>query len=162
MIPLVEFPELIEHYAPHFAGVFSEAAFVQFKRYISGLIVSENKTVEAINRLMVHESRSQSSLNRLLTRSPFSVEKLNEARLNLLDSVPGMQMKPRGVLSIDDTLLSHYGRKFEQIAYLFDAAEGRYTWAHNLVTLHYSDEETDYPLLFQLWKPADLANNLSN
>ncbi len=29
-------------------------------------------------------------------------------------------------------------------------------WAHNLVTLHYSDDDTDYPALFQLWKPVDL------
>jgi SRSO17 transposase len=137
MIPLVEFPELVEHYAPHFASIFSEAAVIEFKRYISGLVVSENKTVEGINRLFVHESRNQSSLNRLLTRSPFSVDELNQARLRVLDSVPGTQMKPRGVLSIDDTLLTHYGRKFEQIAYLYDHAEQRYTWAHNLVTLHY-------------------------
>jgi hypothetical protein len=156
MIPLVEFPELVEHYAPHFAGIFSEPAFIEFKRYISGLIVSENKTVEGINRLFVHESRSQSSLNRLLTRSPFSVNELNQARLRLLDSLPGTRMKPRGVLSIDDTLLTHYGRKFEQIAYLYDHAEQRYTWAHNLVTLHYSDDQTDYPVLFELWKPVNL------
>lgn len=156
MIPLVEFPELVEHYAPHFAGIFSEPAFIEFKRYISGLIVSENKTVEGINRLFVHESRNQSSLNRLLTRSPFSVAELNQARLRMLDSVLGSQMKPRGVLSIDDTLLTHYGRKFEQIAYLYDHAEQRYTWAHNLVTLHYSDDQTDYPVLFELWKPVDL------
>ena len=27
-------------------------------------------------------------------------------------------------------------------------------WAHNLVNLHYSDEQTDYPVAFQLWEPA--------
>ena len=32
-----------------------------------------------------------------------------------------------------------------------------YVWAHDLVTLHYSDDATDYPLLFQLWQPADVA-----
>ena len=41
MLPLVEFPQLIEHYALHFETVFSEQAFIQLKRYISGLIVSE-------------------------------------------------------------------------------------------------------------------------
>ena len=46
MIPLVEFPELVEHYAPFFVDVFSAEAFIEFKRYISGLLVSENKTVE--------------------------------------------------------------------------------------------------------------------
>jgi hypothetical protein len=157
MVPLVAFPEIVEHYAPYFAEVFSAEALIQFKRYISGLIVSENKTVEGINRLFVHESRNQSSLNRLLTVSPFGRVGLNQARLAMLDSVPGTRLKPKGVLSVDDTLLTHYGDQFEQIAKLYDHSEGRYVWAHNLVTLHYSDEQTDYPLLFELWRPADLA-----
>jgi hypothetical protein len=156
MVPLVEFPELVEHYAPYFREVFSAAAWVEFKRYISGLLVSENKTVEGINRLFVEESRNQSSLNRLLTQSPFLLGALNEARLRMLASVEGTRIKAKGVLGIDDTLLKHYGEHFEYIAYLYDSAEESYAWAHNLVTLHYSDDSTDYPLLFQLWKPADL------
>jgi hypothetical protein len=157
MFPLVEFPELVQHYAPFFNEVFSAQAFIEFQRYISGLIVSENKTVDGINRLVVHESRNQSSLNRLLTESPFSLETLNQKRLDLLASLPGTRMKPQGVFGLDDTLLTHYGQHFEQIAYLFDHVEQRYVWAHNLVTVHYSDDETDYPVLFQLWKPVDLA-----
>ena len=156
MFPLVEFPELVEHYAPFFREVFSAEAFLEFKRYISGLIVSENKTVEGINRLMVMESRNQSSLNRWLTKSPFTLEALNQARLQVLESQPGTQMKPRGVLSVDDTLLTHYGQEFEYIAKLFDHVSGTYVWAHDLVTLHYSDDDTDYPVLFQLWKPVEL------
>ena len=156
MFPLVEFPELVQHYARYFEKVFSAEAFMQFKRYLSGLIVSENKTIEGINRLLVLESRNQSSLNRWLTESPFSLEALNQARLNVLASLPGTRMKPKGVLSVDDTLLTHYGQGFEQIAKLFDPTTGTYVWAHNLVSLHYSDDLTDYPLLFRLWKPVDL------
>lgn len=156
MFPLVEFPELVQHYAPFFRGVFSAEAFVEFERYISGLIVSENKTVEGINRLFVIESRNQSSLNRLMTASPFTLEALDRARLNVLDSLPGSRMKPKGVLSADDTLLIHYGQDFEQIAKLFDHVTGTYVWAHDLVTIHYSDDDTDYPALFQLWKPVEL------
>lgn len=156
MFPLVEFPELVEHYAPFFDQVFSPEAFIEFKRYISGLIVSENKTVEGINRLFVYESRNQSSLNRMLNNSPYALDTLNQKRLNLMDSLPGTRMKPKGVFSLDDTLLTHYGRCFEQIAYLYDHSQDRHVWAHNLVSLHYSDDDTDYPLLFQLWKPVDL------
>jgi len=156
MLPLVEFPEIVQHYAPHFESVFSAEAYVQFQRYLSGLIVSENKTVDGINRLFVIEKRNQSSLNRLLTESPFSMKALNQARLGLLASLPGTQIKPKGVLSVDDTLLKHYGCHFEYIAYLYDPTEERYVWAHNLVNLHYSDDQTEYPLAFRLWKPADL------
>jgi hypothetical protein len=157
MLPLVEFPELVQHYASHFASVFSPAGLVEFERYISGLIVSENKTVDGINRLCIHESRNQSSLNRWLSESPFTLPDLNQARLAVLASVPGTQLKPQGVLSVDDTLLTHYGHHFEHIAYLFDHVQQTYVWAHNLVTVHYSDDATDYPVRFQLWKPADLA-----
>jgi hypothetical protein len=156
MLPLVEIPELVQHYAPFFKDVFSAEALIEFERYVSGLIVSVNKTVDGINRLFVVESRNQSSLNRLLTESPFSLESLNQARLVLLASLPGTQMKPKGVFSVDDTLLMHYGQDFEQIAKLFDHVSGSYVWAHNLVTIHYSDDETDYPVVFQLWEPVNL------
>jgi hypothetical protein len=73
MFPLAASPELVQYYATFFASVFTEKAFVQFQRHLSGLIVSENKTVAGINRLFVLESRNQSTLNRLLTESPFAV-----------------------------------------------------------------------------------------
>jgi hypothetical protein len=132
MFPLVEFPEIVQCYAPFFETVFSADAFIEFKRYISGLIVSENKTVDGINRLFVVESRNQSSLNRLLTASPFSLEHLSRARLDLLARFPGTRIKPKGVLSVDDTLLTHDGQDFEQIAKLFDHVTQTYVWAHNL------------------------------
>lgn len=155
MFPLVEFPELVQHYAPYFEEVFSAEAFVQFERYVSGLIVSGNKTVDGINRLFVFESRNQSSLNRLLTENPFSLGALGQARLTLLDSLPGTQMKRNGVLSVDNTRLVHYGEHLDQIACLKDPTTGCYVWAHDLVNLHYSDADTDYPVVFQLWKPTD-------
>src|SRR5690606_26573589 len=89
--------------------------------------------------------------------SPFSLAVLNECRLAVLASLPGTQVKAKGVLSVDDTLLTHYGQDFEHIAKLFDHVTGSYVWAHNLVTLHYSDDVTDYPVEFQLWEPVDLA-----
>lgn len=156
MFPLVEFPELVQHYAPYFKEVFSPEAFIEFERYISGLIVSENKTVEGINRLVVVENRNQSSLNRLLTKSPYELKGLNQARLNVMNSLPGTKMKPNGVFSLDDTLLIHYGDDFEKIAKLWDHVSGSYVWAHDLVTIHYSDDETDYPVVFQLWEPVEL------
>ena len=156
MLPLVEFPEIVQHYAAWFESVFSAEALIQFQRYLSGLIVSENKTVEGINRLFVFANRNQSSLNRLLTASPFSKAELNRQRLALLDSLGGTRMKRKGVLSVDDTLLAHYGQHFDEIAFLYDPTDKRYTWAHNLVNLHYSDDQTDYPVNFQLWKPVNL------
>jgi hypothetical protein len=154
MIPLVEIPEIVRHYAPHFQAVFTPEQWVQFQRYLSGLIVSDNKTVDGINRLFVVDLNDQSTLNRFLTEGKWSVEALQRERLQLLASHPATQMKRGGVLSVDDTLLEHFGQEFEAIAYLKDPSRNCYVWAHNLVNLHYSDERTDYPVEFRLWKPA--------
>lgn len=156
MIPLVDLPKIVEHYTPYYGEVFSAEALVEFQRYVSGLLVCENKTVEGINRICVFENRNQSSLNRLLTASPFCLAELGKARLAMMNSVPAMRLKPKGVLSLDDTLLTHQGQHFDEIAYLYDSSQECYRWAHNLVTLHYSDDETDYPVEFELWRPAHL------
>jgi hypothetical protein len=92
-----------------------------------------------------------------LTASPFSSAALNQARLALLQQLPGTRLKAKGVLSIDDTLLTHWGHDFEEIAQLYDPVSESYVWAHDLVTLHYSDDQTAYPVHFQLWRPVDLA-----
>jgi hypothetical protein len=75
------------------------------------------------------EKRNQSSLNRLLTASPFTLERLNDARLEMLAAVPSTCIKAKGVLGVDDTLLPHYGQDFEQIAKLYDSVTGTYVWA---------------------------------
>ena len=69
-------------------------------RYLSGLTISENKTVDGINRLFVIESRHQSNLNHRLTAGLFSEAVLNRQRLALLNSLEGTRVKPKGVVSL--------------------------------------------------------------
>lgn len=160
MIPLIAPLPIVERYASVLEGAMCAADANKMKRYLSGLMVSENKTVEGINKLFILDPMDQSTLNRLLTESDFEVERLNEARLAWLQSCPQTAFKERegckGVLLIDDTQLMHYGAHFEKIAYLYDHVSGSYGWAHSLVNLHYSDDQTDYPVDFRLWEPADL------
>jgi hypothetical protein len=72
----------------------------------------------------------------------------------MLASLPRTQMKPKGVLSVADTLLTHDGKHCEKIAYLYDHTQRCYVWAHNLVNLPYSDDQTDYPVYCRVWEPA--------
>ena len=159
MLPLVSIPEVVQHYSSHFSSLFSEAEYTHFQKYLSGLIVSENKTIEGINRLFVLELKDQSTLNRFLTDSSYEVRALNQKRLELMNADARTQLKGQGhyggVLGLDDTLLIHYGKHFEGIAYLKDHVTNQYVWAHNLVNLHYSDDVVDYPIGFELWRPMD-------
>jgi len=157
MLPLVSIPSIVEHYAPHFESIFSPSEYQHFQKYLSGLLVSDNKTVEGINRLFTSSKQNQSTLNRFLTASDYKASDLNQLRLDLLNTQQATKLKSNGayggVLGLDDTLLTHYGNKFEKIANLKDHVTGQYVWAHNLVNLHYSDDQTDFPTYFQLWEP---------
>lgn len=161
MLPLVQIPEIVSHYSPYFKDLFTEGEYVHFQRYLSGLLVCENKAIDSINRLFVLETKDQSSLNRFLTDSSYTVEALQSKRLAFLNEHPSTCLKangPReGVLSIDNTLLTHYGKHFAHITKLYDHVSDSYVLAHDLVNLHYSDDQTDYPISFKLWIPADLG-----
>ena len=74
---VIQLPCIVEHYAPHFEDLFSADGYVYFKRFISGLLVSDNKTVEGINRLFVTDPRNQSSFNRFMNRQNFDLTALN-------------------------------------------------------------------------------------
>lgn len=160
MIPLIGNLTIVEHYKDVFASVFSPEEFEQFKRYTSGLIISGNKTIESMNRLFIMDVQNQCTLNRFLTDSDFKASELNDKRLKWLQECEQTAFKDaegsKGVLIIDDTLLSHYGNQFEKCAKLYDHVSGTHIWAHNLVNFHYSDDVTDYPVDYKLWEPPDL------
>jgi hypothetical protein len=90
------------------------------------LTVPENRSVYGINRLSVFEGRNQSSLNRLSTASLFSLAALEKARLAGLARLIATCLKPKRLLGVDGTLLTHHGQDFEQIAKLFDPVNARY------------------------------------
>lgn len=160
MIPLTKSLPLVQSYGEAFRSVLTEEEFKQFLRYLSGLITGVNKTVEGINRLFFLDLQDQSTLNRFLSASAFDVQALNRVRLEWLQQCASIrfQNQPgfKGVLVLDDTLLTHYGKHFEKAAVLYDHVNKNYTWAHCLVNFHYSDDRTDYPVDFRLWEPADL------
>lgn len=161
MMVLLDFPSIVKKYAMQFESCFTPEGYLHFKKALSGFIVGDNKTLEAINRMFVQEPRNQSSFNRFFNRQNFDLAQLNDRRLEMLQQLEGTRFKARagkekgGVLSIDNSLLKHYGKHFDNIYYHYDYVHKCYRWAHDLVTLHYSDDQTDYPVYYQLWEPPD-------
>lgn len=155
MMLLVDLPCIVKKYASSFESCFSVEGFEHFKRAISGFIVSENKTLEAINRMFVCHKGDQSCFNKFFNRQNFDLEEVNNKRLEMLQANAGTCFKEKGVLSVDNSLLKHYGKHFDNIYYHYDYVHKCYRWAHDLVTLHYSDDQTDYPVQYQLWEPPD-------
>jgi DDE superfamily endonuclease len=153
---LLKFPQIVEQYAPRFEHLFSPEGYRYFRRYLSGLLVCNNKTLEHINSCFVLEPRNQSSFNRFVTKQRFDLKALNGVRVQMMQDLEVTAFKPSsGVLAVDDSLLSHYGKHFDNIYRLYDHVSEHYTNAHNLVSLHYSDDSTDYSVFNELWLPPN-------
>lgn len=156
---LLSYPSIVERYSTYFEECFSAANLRHFKKAVSGFILSENKTVSGINDLFLVDQRDQSTLNRFFTQQPFDLEQVNEARMGMLQSSGRTRLKPGrdggGVISVDNSLLKHYGKRFDNIYYHYDYVHRCFRWSHDLVSLYYSDDSTDYPLDWVLWAPPD-------
>lgn len=153
MLPIVTFPSVVTRYASKFDPLFANAQQRQhFREYVSGLIVAEQPTVQAINGLFV-EHNDQSALNKFLTQAAWDEQALNTRRVQLeKEALQRAIVSARhGYLVVDDTLAHHVGQQIELIAQLWDHAEHRYSWAHNLVTSFYVNGAHQFPVNFRLW-----------
>ena len=99
-----ELSAAFDGYRKHFGA----PAFRHFQTYVPGLMVSENLTVEGINRIFVNR-KHPSSLNRFMTWSVWDREDVNETRLETLKAEG--DIRGRGWLVIDDTLTWIAGQK---------------------------------------------------
>ena len=145
------FEEAIEPYRPYFGA----PAFEHFKRYLLGLIVSENLTIEGINRIYI-ETKHPSSLNGFLTASIWREDKVNQARIAVLKA--GGALGGKGWLVIDDTFAHKTGEMIEVVGIFWDHTEKRHVLAHNTVAMGFvTPKGKSYPLDFRLHFKEDLC-----
>jgi hypothetical protein len=154
MLPWVALPALVRHDAPWLASVCSPEACAPFQRYIRGVSVSDHQTVEGIHRIVVRDVRNPRSLKRWFTERPCAGEAFHQARRQRLSSLAGTEMQLKGVLSLEETVLTHDGTHVDPSAYGDDHPPGWSGWAHPLVTLPDRDAPTDSPVDFRFWEPG--------
>ena len=84
MPAIVEFPKVVRDAVRDFGDLFScQPQRRHFAEYLTGLMISQNKTITGINSEFV-ETTDQSCLNRFVTAADWGVEELNQRRLDLL------------------------------------------------------------------------------
>ena len=137
---------LLEEFRP----CFSKPQFRNFSTYTLGLIACEGKkNIDTINRCFLN-AKDQSSLNRFLTQSPWNLQKLEDKRLSMSRCLP-VDEGSTGYLLVDDTINRKTGKHMEEAGYHFDSAKGKAVWGHDIVTTHYVNGETEYPVRLSLY-----------
>lgn len=161
MPTITEFPEIIQDVREKFADLFSnEAQRDHFAVYLTGLIVSQNKTVSGITDQFVGVS-DQSCLNRFLNEVDWDVEALNRRRLELLQQSEDTRYHSNGVIAIDNVLIDHDGKLIEDVGWLWDHAEQRSKIAHDyLISNYVCPSGKHYPLEFRRFKKRDQCETM--
>jgi SRSO17 transposase len=131
MPALVAIPPVVEELLVQFGDFFpNEPARRHFAEYLTGLFIAEHKTVSGINREFA-ATTDQSCLNRSLTKARWDVERINQHRLDWLQSDPTTRYRQDGVIAIDNTLIDHAGQLIDDVGWFWDHAEQRQLIAHD-------------------------------
>jgi hypothetical protein len=156
MPTIVDFPTIVQEALTVFGDMFdTEAARRHFAEYLTGLMVAERKTVSGINREFV-VTTDQSCLNRWLTEVEWSVHTLNDRRLAWLQQAPQTRYSLRGVIAIDNTLVTHEGKLIEDVGWFWDHADERHVIAHDYVISNYvCSSGAHYPIEWRRFQKRD-------
>lgn len=151
MLRITKIPLFIENILPRFSSIFNKAQLSHFAEYLTGLIVSKNKTVLAINNSFI-EHRDQSTKNHFLTSANWDEDKFNEERLSIIKETCQKHHIGEGLLIIDDTGIHKSGRKIEGANWFWDHAKHSHSFGHQLVTSQYVTKKFHVPLHYRLYR----------
>jgi len=156
MPAVVAIPQVVEELLVQFGDFFpNEPARCHFAEYLTGLFIAEHKTVSGINREFA-ATTDQSCLNRWLTEAPWDVERINQHRLDWLQSDPTTRYRQDGVIAIDNTLIDHDGKLIDDVGWFWDHAEQRHLIAHDYLFANYIHPSgKHYPLLFRRFRKKE-------
>lgn len=154
MLPVVEFPQMVRDYAPYFQELFNSRQFKHFREYLTGLITCENITITGMNERFL-DRNDQSALNKFLTTAKWDEVELNKLRLELLQQFHETRWSEKGVICIDDVIVHKTGVHIYGVSKLYDHSEGKFVNGQQLVTTHYVDRKTQYPIEYRQYHRKD-------
>jgi len=146
-LPIVCIPPVLNKLLEHYKEFFTKPQFKHFKRLVTGLIVSENKTLQEINDGF--GKTNQSNLNRFVN-SKIDMDRLNSLRIK--QAKQHFLFKKKGALIVDESLLHKTGKKMELAGIHRSGITKKLEWGHMTVNSLYVDsEDNEFPVKTDLY-----------
>ena len=143
MIPVINPLSWIKEFTDNLSLSYHQSRHMS--RYVTGLITSGNKTITGMNSLFVDDLSSK-SMNRFLTEYDWDSDRANTERIRELQKHNETRWSKNGVAIFDDTLIHKTGKLIPHVYKFYDHSEKRFVNGQCIVTLHYADKKTNYPL----------------
>ncbi|MBW6462260.1 MAG: transposase [DPANN group archaeon] len=135
---------------------FYKRSFGLFERYITGLIISDNKTVDGITNQYL-EKTDQSNQNRFLTEYPWLKDDFTDGTKTLL--------KKKKLLNkfcffvVDDSLLKKYGKYISSSGKHYDHSTNTYLFGQQIITSGYVLNNQFYSFMTDIYTKEENCND---
>ena len=139
-IPIIETPKELRKSLEDYRDIFTKPQFNHFQNLITGLIVSDNKTLQEINDCF--GEKDQSSLNRFMTCSDWDEKEVEQVRMNQIKR----KNISKGFMIVDPTMLHKTGKHMEKANYHYSGITKKTEWGHLLVNSLFCNEEISFPI----------------
>jgi hypothetical protein len=139
-IPIIETPKELSKSLEAYRDIFTKPQFNHFQNLITGLIVSDNKTLQEINDCF--GEKDQSSLNRFMTCSDWDEKEVERVRMNQIKR----KNISKGFMIVDPTMLHKTGKHMEKANYHYSGTTKGKEWGHLLVNSLFCNEEISFPI----------------
>src|SRR3989339_1449419 len=140
-LPIKELPLKIKSLLSFYKKMFTRPQYKNFRDFVAGLIVSDNKTVQEIADC--YGRVDQSSLNRFLTMSEWDAKKVNDKRIA---QIKKHRKLGKGILICDPTNLHKFGKMMEYANYHYNGMTKKEEWGYFLVNSFFTDGNTEFPV----------------
>jgi hypothetical protein len=140
-LPIKEIPARFKALLSFYKKCFTRPQYKNFRDFVLGLIVSDNKTIQEINDCFGRVN--QSSLNRFLTCSGWDSKKINNKRISQIKSCRNLR---RGIFICDPTFLHKFGKQMEYANYHYSGMTKEKEWGYCLVNSFFTDGNAEFPV----------------
>lgn len=154
MIKIANYPGVLRDNLEHFEDIFTKPQLRHFSEYLTGLIVCEKVNIKQINNSFIGHCE-YSNKDRFMTESNWSIDKVNQRRIDLIQNRVSKLSPSKCYLVIDDTLLEKTGKNIPEVGKFYDHASKRYVLAHNIVTSQYVTPLGCFPIDYKLYLKRD-------
>ena len=106
---------------------------------------------------MFFNASDQSCMNRFMTEANWDPQALNQARIEFMQQFEDTRFHKDGVIAIDDTIIPKTGKFIKDVGKLYDHANQRYVYGHDLLFIDYVHPISGkhYPLDFRRYKKEE-------
>ena len=140
-LPIKEIPARFKALLSFYKKCFTRPQYKNFRDFVLGLIVSDNKTIQEINDCFGRVD--QSSLNRFLTCSEWDSAKINNKRISQIKSRHKLR---KGIFICDPTFLQKFGKMMEYANYHYNGMTKKEEWGYFLVNSFFTDGNIEFPV----------------